>query len=315
MLGIMQDRPLLISSLIEHANRCHPGARDRLAHGRRADPPLHLRRHPPALEAGGQGAAGARRRAGRAHRARWPGTATATWSCTSASRAWARCCTRSIRGCSPSRSSTSPTTPRTRYLFFDLTFAPLVEKLGPLMKTVRGFVAMTDRAHMPSLDRAEPAVLRGAGRRAGRRLRVAELRRADGVVAVLHVGHHRPPQGRALFAPLDGAALAGGVCTIDGLGLSSAESALLVVPMFHVNAWGMPYAGAMCGAKLVLPGTGARRQERLRADAGREGDARARRADRLADAVRTTSTRRSSIRSATWCSGAPSSAARRRRAR
>ncbi len=44
------------------------------------------------------------------------------------------------------------------------------------------------------------------------------------------------------------------VCAVDGLGLSSAETALLVVPMFHVNAWGAPYAGAMCGAKLVMPG-------------------------------------------------------------
>ena len=26
------------------------------------------------------------------------------------------------------------------------------------------------------------------------------------------------------------------------------------MPMFHVNAWGMPYAGAVCGAKLVMPG-------------------------------------------------------------
>ncbi len=37
-----------------------------------------------------------------------------------------------------------------QYLFFDLTFAPLIEKLGPLMTTVKGFVAMTDRAHMPA---------------------------------------------------------------------------------------------------------------------------------------------------------------------
>jgi fatty-acyl-CoA synthase len=44
------------------------------------------------------------------------------------------------------------------------------------------------------------------------------------------------------------------LCTLDGFGLSAADSALLVVPMFHVNAWGMPYAGAMSGAKLVLPG-------------------------------------------------------------
>src|SRR5207344_2398499 len=39
-----------------------------------------------------------------------------------------------------------------QYLFFDLSFAPLVEKLAPLMKSVKGFVALTDRAHMPALD-------------------------------------------------------------------------------------------------------------------------------------------------------------------
>ena len=44
------------------------------------------------------------------------------------------------------------------------------------------------------------------------------------------------------------------VCTPDGLGLSNAETILPVVPMFHVNAWGIPYAAAMCGAKMVMPG-------------------------------------------------------------
>ena len=34
------------------------------------------------------------------------------------------------------------------YLCFDLTFAPLVEALGPQMKSVKAFIAMTDRAHM-----------------------------------------------------------------------------------------------------------------------------------------------------------------------
>ncbi len=44
------------------------------------------------------------------------------------------------------------------------------------------------------------------------------------------------------------------VCTLDGLGLSNLETILPVVPMFHVNAWGIPYAAAMCGAKMVMPG-------------------------------------------------------------
>ena len=38
------------------------------------------------------------------------------------------------------------------------------------------------------------------------------------------------------------------------LGISAADRVLVVVPMFHVNAWGLPYAAALAGATLVLPG-------------------------------------------------------------
>ena len=38
------------------------------------------------------------------------------------------------------------------------------------------------------------------------------------------------------------------------MGLSASDSVLPVVPMFHVNAWGMPYSAAMVGAKVVFPG-------------------------------------------------------------
>ena len=40
----------------------------------------------------------------------------------------------------------------------------------------------------------------------------------------------------------------------DGPGLREADTALPIVPMFHANAWGLPYAAAMAGSKLVLPG-------------------------------------------------------------
>jgi fatty-acyl-CoA synthase len=43
-------------------------------------------------------------------------------------------------------------------------------------------------------------------------------------------------------------------CMIDTLGLSSRSVILPVVPMFHANAWGLPYAAPLCGAKLVMPG-------------------------------------------------------------
>jgi fatty-acyl-CoA synthase len=43
-------------------------------------------------------------------------------------------------------------------------------------------------------------------------------------------------------------------CTTDALGISSRDRVLPVVPMFHANAWGLPYAAAMAGADLVMPG-------------------------------------------------------------
>ena len=45
-----------------------------------------------------------------------------------------------------------------------------------------------------------------------------------------------------------------GACLPDALGVCSADTILPVVPMFHANAWGLPYAAALCGSKLVLPG-------------------------------------------------------------
>jgi len=44
-----------------------------------------------------------------------------------------------------------------------------------------------------------------------------------------------------------------GSCTVDSLAFSNADVLLPVVPMFHANAWGMPYAAALTGAKLVFP--------------------------------------------------------------
>ncbi len=43
-------------------------------------------------------------------------------------------------------------------------------------------------------------------------------------------------------------------CAADSMALSARDSVLLVTPLFHVNAWGLPFTAAMCGAKLVLPG-------------------------------------------------------------
>ena len=43
-------------------------------------------------------------------------------------------------------------------------------------------------------------------------------------------------------------------CAVDGGGMGEKEVVLSAVPMFHVNAWGLPYSCTMAGAKQVLPG-------------------------------------------------------------
>lgn len=42
-------------------------------------------------------------------------------------------------------------------------------------------------------------------------------------------------------------------CTVNGIGVGATDSVLPIVPMFHANAWGLPYAALMAGADLVLP--------------------------------------------------------------
>src|SRR5438132_10731801 len=42
-------------------------------------------------------------------------------------------------------------------------------------------------------------------------------------------------------------------CTTNGIGVGSSDRVLPIVPMFHANAWGLPYAALMAGADLLLP--------------------------------------------------------------
>ena len=71
------------------------------------------------------------------------------------------------------------------------------------------------------------------------------------------------------------------LCMTDGLGIAAVDSILLASPMFHVNAWGVPYGAALSGARLLLPGAaldGASLYQLMR----ETGHRRRRRADRVA---------------------------------
>ncbi|WP_426369574.1 long-chain fatty acid--CoA ligase [Pseudocolwellia sp. HL-MZ7] len=138
-------------------------------------------------------------------------------------------------------------------LLFEQSFLPLVEKIYPLLKTVKHFVVMGPRdeniaqaiegllfydellttgeadAPWPEVDERSASSLCYTSGTTGNPKGVLYSHRST----LMHTLVGNQP---------------------DGLALSAQDTVLPVVPMFHVNAWGVPYIAAANGCKLVLPG-------------------------------------------------------------
>jgi len=139
-------------------------------------------------------------------------------------------------------------------LFFDLSFVPLVEKLAPLLKTVKHYVLMTDRAHMPEKS-AIPGLACYEELLAAEddRLEWPQFDERTAACLCYTSGTTGNPKG-VLYHHRSTILHAYGGALPDVLNLSSRDVVLPVVPMFHVNAWGLPYSCAATGTKLVFPG-------------------------------------------------------------
>ena len=140
-----------------------------------------------------------------------------------------------------------------RLLFVDLTFMPLVEKIAPLCPKVEHVVVMTDRAHMPAS--ALPGLLCYEELLAAQDddydWPQVDENTACGLCYTS--GTTGNPKG-ALFSHRSNVLHAYGVALPDTMCLSATDSVLPVVPMFHANAWGICHAAPLVGAKLVFPG-------------------------------------------------------------
>jgi fatty-acyl-CoA synthase len=139
-------------------------------------------------------------------------------------------------------------------LFFDLTFLPLVEAIADRVRTIKTFVVMTDREHMPAAGKI-------AGLLCYEDLVNAHDDRFDWPTfdenrassLCYTSGTTGNPKG-ALYSHRSTLLHTFAAAMPDGLNCSARDTILPVVPMFHVNAWGLPYAACMVGAKLVFPG-------------------------------------------------------------
>jgi fatty-acyl-CoA synthase len=139
-----------------------------------------------------------------------------------------------------------------RILFFDVNLAPLVEKLAPMLKSVKAFVAMTANATMPKTSIPNLHCYEDLLDAQDDRYEWPAFDENTAACLCYTSGTTGNPKG-ALYSHRSTMLHAYAAALPDALNLSARDVILPVVPMFHVNAWGLPYSCALTGAKLVFP--------------------------------------------------------------
>jgi acyl-CoA synthetase (AMP-forming)/AMP-acid ligase II len=138
-------------------------------------------------------------------------------------------------------------------VFFDPVFAPLVEQLAPHLPLVRGWVALCDRTSMPAVKVDNLLCYEELLAAAPPDYDWPMFDENEAASLCYTSGTTGNPKG-VLYSHRSTVLHAFCACSADAIGLSARDTVLVVVPLFHANAWGVPYAAAMCGASLVLPG-------------------------------------------------------------
>ena len=142
-----------------------------------------------------------------------------------------------------------------QYVFFDITFSALIDGIAPHCKNVKGWVAMTDRTHMPIMQTSGMLCFEELLAAASDQNEWPTFDENTASSLCYTSGTTGNPKG-VLYSHRTTILHTYAIALPDVMNLSARDVILPVVPMFHVNAWGTPYACAMVGAKIVFPGAG-----------------------------------------------------------
>jgi fatty-acyl-CoA synthase len=140
-----------------------------------------------------------------------------------------------------------------QYVLFDINLAPLVDGISAHCKNVKGWIAMTDRAHMPAMKTANLLCYEELMADASDNFAWPIFDENTASSLCYTSGTTGPPKG-VLYSHRSTVLHAYASALPDALNLSARDVILPVVPMFHVNAWGLPYTCPAMGTKLVFPG-------------------------------------------------------------
>ncbi|MBS0402879.1 MAG: AMP-binding protein, partial [Proteobacteria bacterium] len=137
---------------------------------------------------------------------------------------------------------------------FDMTFLPLIKAIHAKCPTVKQWVALCDADKLPA-DSGIPGLVSYEAWIGGQKTDYTWPQFDENTAAGLCYtsGTTGNPKG-ALYSHRSTVLHAYGGALPDALNVSARDSMMPVVPMFHVNAWGLPYVAALVGCKVVFPG-------------------------------------------------------------
>ena len=138
-------------------------------------------------------------------------------------------------------------------IFLDAAFVPLLENLQDKLASVEKFVVLTDAAHMPETTLAGAQDYESFIADHSSEYEGPELDENAASALCYTSGTTGNPKG-VLYSHRSTVLHSYAAALPDVMAMSVHDVLMPIVPMFHVNAWSIPYAAAMVGCKLVFPG-------------------------------------------------------------
>ena len=137
-----------------------------------------------------------------------------------------------------------------RVIFVDASILPALQRIADDIKGVKHFVVMTDG---PSPDGQLKPMLSYEDLLSGRPTSYPwpQIDERDAAAMCYTSGTTGKPKG-VVYSHRSSVLHSFGIAIGGGIGLQESDSILPIVPMFHANAWGLPYAATMLGAKQVF---------------------------------------------------------------